>query len=73
MDSVGNQDAVKLRDIEEDLFRKTIVYVVNVTGPWIGSSDQNKISDLKMSTLVRNSFKSYVKSIPTGEKSLEVP
>ena len=69
MDSAGNQDGAKLRDIEEDLFRKTKGDVENAAGPWIGSSKQNKMADVKISNLVRNSFKSYEKSIPTGEKS----
>ena len=69
VDSAGNQDSVDLRDIEEDMFRKTKVDVVNATGPWIGSSEQNKMADLKISTFVRNSFKSYEKSRPIGEKS----
>ena len=51
------------------MFRKTKVDVVNATGPWIGSSEQNKMADLKISTFVRNSFKSYEKSRPIGEKS----
>ena len=69
MDSAGIQDSVDLRDIEEDMFRKTKVDVVNATGPWIGSSEQNKMADLKISTFVRNSFKTYEKSRPIGEKS----
>ena len=56
-----NENGAKIRDIEEGVFRKTKKEVENSTGPWKGSMSQNKLSDVKISAIVRNSFKAYDK------------
>ena len=68
MDAVGNQECAKVREIEEHLFTKTKGDVINSTGPWIGSSEQNKMADIKIAGMVRNSFKSYERNRPLEEK-----
>ena len=58
-----DDDGDKLRDLEEELFtffgKKE---VEEQHGPWVGSYENNKLADLRISSIVKTSFKNYEKS-----------
>ena len=60
VDTLKGEDGDLVRGIEEDLFLRFVkADVENESGPWIGSSDQNKLSNMKVSFIIKNSFKYY--------------
>lgn len=53
----------ELRKIESNIFRSTVKpQVVAESGPWLGTMEQNNNADLKVSMIVKTSFKVYEKS-----------
>ena len=63
VDTLKDEDGDLVRGIEEDLFMRFVKGDVETeSGPWIGSSDQNKLSNMKVATMIRNSFKYYESS-----------
>ena len=60
VDTLKDEDDDLVRGIEEDLFLRFVKGdVENESGPWIGSSDQNKLFNMKVESMIRNSFKYY--------------
>ena len=60
VDTLEDEDGDLVRGIEEDLFLRFVKGdVENESGPWIGSSDQNKLSNMKVASMIRTSFKYY--------------
>ena len=58
-----DEDGNKLRDLEQELF---VVFVKNEVEakqePWKGSYDNNKLADLRISNIIKTSFKNYEKT-----------
>ena len=60
----------KLREIERNIFRSIVKdEVIAESGPWLGTLDQNDAADLKVSMIVKTSFKVYEKSRKVFETS----
>ena len=63
VDTLKDEDGDLVRGIEEDLFMRFVKGDVETeSGPWLGSSDQNKLSNMKVASMIRNSFKYYESS-----------
>lgn len=59
-----------MRKIEEKLFRALVKSEVElVYGPWTGTVEQNRSADMKISMIVKSSFKVYEKTRKTFEPS----
>lgn len=60
----------KLRKIESNLFMTTVKpQMVAEVGPWLGTKEQNHNADLKISMIVKSSFKVYERSRKDFEPS----
>ena len=58
-----DEDAERLRKIEEDLFFTFIKKEVETEkGTWQGSLEENRLADTRVSEIVRKSFKNYEKT-----------
>ena len=70
VDSLADERGSKLRKIEENLFKEVVKFEVEeALGPWTGSAIQNRSADLKISTGIKSSFKSYEKNKQSFEES----
>ena len=62
VDSLTDDAGSKLRRIEEELFIEMVKFEVEAAlGPWIGSVEQNRSADMKISRCVKSSFRVYEK------------
>lgn len=63
-----DHDADRLRKIEEDLFCTFVKKEVEAEqGAWVGSVDNNRLADSKVSAIVKTSFKNYEKTKKKGD------
>ena len=70
MDTLASSDGERLRDIEEMSFINLVKEEVeNELGTWIGSDEQNRLADFKISTSFKTAFKNYERTKKTYEKS----
>ena len=70
VDSLSDENGCRLRKVEEKLFKEFAKdEVEDVLGSWIGSTEQNKSADQRISRYVKSSFRVFEKTLKPPQKS----
>jgi hypothetical protein len=70
VDTLSDENGCRLRKVEEKLFKEFAKdEVEDVLGSWIGSTEQNKSADQRISRYVKSSFRVFEKTLKPPQKS----